>query len=120
MTARLADALEHARISTGGRTIDAAGGDRISWHDDGTGEAAYHKVSDVSALLEANRREQNEPRARSKLLGMTKVASIPLEVLDIAEQIHGVNPMRPEGKWLLKKILNDPDLRALRTNLGRV
>lgn len=119
MTARLADALEHARISTGGRTIESVGGDRISWHDGG-GEAAYHKVADVTDVLEANKREQLEPRARSKLLGMTKVASIPLEVFDIAEQQYGVNPMRPEGKWLLKKILNDPDLRALRTNLGRV
>ena len=49
-----------------------------------------------------------------------KVASIPIQIIELWTEMYGVNPLDPGNEKLLTRLLNDPDWSTLRTSTGRV
>jgi hypothetical protein len=73
--------------------------------------------------LHENQRLQNEGwdgYSGDKDKAFKKVASIPLQVVEIWEAIYGVNPLDKGNEALLTRLLNDPDWNWVRCSRGRV
>ena len=81
------------------------------WHVKANGEYVVETQQDVSAIVEANKREYNE--TPSKYRDVNKVASIPLSVYYELKR-KGI----ADDPKALKKWLNDRDNQVFRTRAG--
>lgn len=88
-------------------------------HDEASDLLVIKTSADVEANIEANKREYND-NLHSRFGDMKRVASIPVVVMEkwIAED--GINYMAPEHKDALRRKLNDPDNRFMRTMPGKL
>ena len=77
------------------------------------------RSADIEANVESNKREYIDNQ-HSKFGDLKRVASIPVVVMEkwIAED--GINYMAPEHKDALRRKLNDPDNRFMRTMPGKL
>lgn len=88
----------------------------------GNGKITIRCFQDVEPALIQNQRELNAQSSKSRVKAVegigTKVASIPVGLID---QFHkqGLNLLTCSDARL-KRVLNDPDYRKLRTAHGRV
>lgn len=75
------------------------------------------RSADLQANIDANKRDQNEGRQRFKVDGMTfeRVASIPLHLVELWKKQHGVDIFNKDHAKAVARLLNDPDLRYLKT-----
>lgn len=74
------------------------------------------KTLDVSEIIENNKALQNDGTGGwNDSREYRRVASIPMSLVELWRQIYGVDPLREENEPLLRRLLNDPDLRFLRT-----
>tara|TARA_R100000995_G_scaffold84081_2_gene61685 strand:- start:169 stop:486 length:318 start_codon:yes stop_codon:yes gene_type:complete len=83
-----------------------------------------HSVQDVRPLIELNKKEFNKDYinggVETKELGMRKVASIPLIIVEKWKREHGVDMMNKDHWPKIKKLLNDPEYRFLRTHESNI
>lgn len=88
-------------------------------YDDLTDTLVIHKATDIEANIEANKREYRD-NSHARFGDLKKVASIPEDLMAkwIAED--GINYMKPEHAAALRRKLNDPDNRFLRTMPGKL
>ena len=95
------------------------------WHEDeSAGQVTVERVQDVEAILDNNKRSLNDgTNGYSKSKDLKRVASIPLVVIEQWMKEDGVNFLSLQGtdreKYLRKK-LNDPNNKWLRTSGGRM
>ena len=83
-----------------------------------------HSVQDIEPLLELNKKEYNKDYLRggveTKEMGMRKVASIPLIIIEKWTAEHGVDIMNKNHWPKVKRLLNDPEYRFLRTHESQI
>lgn len=103
-----------------GRILDVNGGVITRHHYDETEDrTVIHQSADVEANINANKREYID-NANAKFGDMKKVASIPMIIVDKWCAEDGINYLAPENVNALKRKLNDPDNRFLRTMPGKL
>jgi hypothetical protein len=83
------------------------------------GAYAIEYRSDVTANLEANKAQLNDPIRAIDGIGR-KVASIPNAVAMIWLTRHGVDVFKKDHGPAVRKLLNDPEWRHLRTAPGKL
>ena len=96
--------------------------------DEGENKIHFEDVQDIQPILEMNRKESNlgneALRMKGELVkhaGMTKVASIPLIVVQqLAQKGIMTNAGAIKDKVRFKKWLNDPDNRLFKTYNGTI
>lgn len=102
-------------LSTG---VDFNGVEDFVGVDDETGKIVLKRVChDVEPLLDRNKALEADAR---KAGSMKHVASIPFGLVEMWKVMYGVDPTARGQERLLTRLLNDPDLRYLRTAPGRV
>lgn len=99
-------------------------------YDDLTKETVIEEIQDVSHYLEVNRNTQNHDVGGGGGLneysrkGIKKswwhVASVPNSVILKWKKEKGVDVFNKDHTQAIKKLLNDPEWRYLRTGTGRV
>ena len=99
-------------------------------YDDLTKETVIEEIQDVSHFLEVNKNTQNHDVGGGGGLneysrkGIKKswwhVASIPNSVIMKWKRDFGVDVFNKDHTKAIKKLLNDPEWRYLRTGTGRV
>jgi len=104
------------------RLLDADGGVVSTFHYDEDGETTTVSVGqDVEPILEANKAAQTINDGYNEDRTLKRIASIPLVVVQQWMKEDGVNflalPKHEKQKYLRRK-LNDPDNRFLRTSPG--
>ena len=85
-----------------------------TWHDyDETSDTTVlHYEQDVEAVLDRNKRAQNE--ASGPMGDMVHVASIPASIQLKWMIEHGVDMFNPDHAKGVERLLNDPDYRYLK------
>lgn len=79
------------------------------------------RTQDVQAILDDNKRQFNDTPEFGKFGGdMTKVASIPLVVLEKWQKEEGLNYLNKEDWPKIMAKLNDGDYKLLRTYNGKI
>lgn len=78
---------------------------------------AVEKVQDVSAIVEANKREYND--STGPMGEFQKIGSIPFVVMDRWCKEDGINYMLQENTKALVKKLQHPDNRMFMTRKGK-
>lgn len=87
--------------------------------DESTGDFAIETVSDVEPQLEQNKREANDyDKHHSRELGLKHIASVPMNIYLKWKQELGVDMLNKDHDKAVKRLLNDPDWRYLRTSTG--
>lgn len=88
----------------------------LLFHADGS--FALQRSQDVEPALEANRRLRAEGDGYSPSRELRRIASIPTVVQFEWIRRYGVDPLARGNEALLRRLLNDPDWRHLRTAPG--
>ena len=88
--------------------------------DEGEGKFHIHRYADVEPIIDANKRLYNNGDGYSKSREWKRVASIPIAVQLQWIQKYGCDPLGKGNEKLLKRILNDPEWRYLRTAPGMI
>ena len=89
------------------------------FHYDDTEERVYiHTVQDVEPILEANKRQYEVDDKRFKHETMNHVARIPLVLIEKVKREQGIDLLNDEKA--LKRFLNDPENKFLRTKPGKL
>lgn len=84
------------------------------------------RTQDVSSIIDQNKKDQNDPYFLNGFTSsgdMKHVARIPLIVLEGWAKKHGIKKKEIYGKEMseiIRKELNDPDNKFLRTGMGEV
>lgn len=109
------------RIVDGARRAERAGGLLTTWQQDAaTGKIVVGRFQDVEPILKRNREIAAEGDGFTPSRSMRYLAEIPNVVAEIWMQ-EGINIYRPrEHAAAIRKKLNDPEWRHLRTSPGRV
>lgn len=101
--------------------IEVAGGVTTKGHyDEHTDTLIVQRTADVTANIEQNKRLYNANYHQTFTGDMHEVADIPCEIFDQWCREDGVNYLQPEHAQALKRKLNDPDNRFLRTMPGKL
>ena len=90
--------------------------------DDGEKKATVETIQDVEPIIEANKREQASGKSTTRDKSFKKIASIPVIFMTQWMQQDGVNWFRlskREQAAYLRRKLNDPQYKFLRTSGGR-
>jgi hypothetical protein len=88
--------------------------------DDGEYHFAVELVSDVEPVIERNKALFNEGDGFGATREWKRVASFPPIIREITKRVWGADPFAAGNEELLRRLLNDPDLRHFRTAPGRV
>lgn len=80
------------------------------------GDWAYETLQDVSSVLDANKEAQNHVNPNSPDGSMRRVASIPMIFAQKWLDDYGINIYKREHWDAVRKKLNDPEWRWLRTD----
>lgn len=86
------------------------------WHDLGD-EVVIEKVSDSSAIIEANKRKYND--AAGRMGDMVEVANIDAVMLDRWCREDGINYYHQDNLRLLLKKVHQPENRYWKTHPGK-
>lgn len=91
-------------------------------YDDATDTTGIERVQDVGSFIEHNKRLQNNPNYKQN--GMKKeflhVAHIPNIIIEKWLKEEGINVFKKQDRERVRKKLNDPDWKYLRTTPGKV
>lgn len=93
--------------------------ERLSY-DESENKFTLQIFDDVEPVINNNKQLYNLNDGYSPSREWRRVASIPLVVVEMWKKMYGTNPLRPGNEALLRRLLNDPDLRGLRTAPGRL
>ena len=86
-------------------------------------KAVIHSVQDVEPLLDLNKKEINGDSmdcTEGGPLGMRKVASIPLIIIEKWKTEIGIEVMNKDHRPKVKQLLNDQEYAYLRTHNSRI
>lgn len=84
-------------------------------------EFTVERIADVEPVIDLNKQLQRDnPSGMGASREWKHVAEIPVMVWQIWCQQYGTDPLAKGNEALLKRLLNDPDNRWLRTSEGRV
>lgn len=89
-------------------------------HFDGDGGLILETKQDVTGIVENNKRLFNEVTSQDKWGDLTKVASLPLTVIDDLNKKGIMRGFAVIDETAFKAFLNHPDNRFFRTRPGRV
>jgi hypothetical protein len=92
-------------------------------YDHSEDKVVLQNVQDVEPLLELNKKELTGDSmygTGDNAVGMRKVASIPLVVIEKWKRELGVDIMNKNDWPKIKQLLNDPENRFFRTREGRL
>ncbi|MBV9521600.1 MAG: hypothetical protein JO010_02330 [Alphaproteobacteria bacterium] len=89
-------------------------------HDETEDRFALELVSDVAPVIERNKALFNDGDGFAPSREWRRVASFPPIMREIAKRIWGADPFLKGNEELLRRLLNDPDLRHFRTAPGRI
>jgi len=84
-------------------------------YDDATDKITIETVDDVEPVLDANKRSYNEGR---KSTDFRRIATIPPVVQLLWMEKYGVDLTNKDHLPAVKRLLNDPEWRYLRTSPG--
>jgi hypothetical protein len=87
-------------------------------HADGNGGLIIQTVEDVSAIVEANRKEYNSYDERSRWSDMNKIASLPFTVIDDLNKMGIMRGFAVVDQKRMMAWLNERDNQAFRTRPG--
>lgn len=92
----------------------------IEWfhYDAGTDTATIQRQVDVQPIIDANKRLYNEGDGFNKARDGRRIATIPSIVVDKWKRELGVDVFNKDHEKAVKRLLNDPDWRYLRTAPG--
>jgi hypothetical protein len=97
------------------------GADEYLVHDEAEDRFAVERVADIGPVLERNKRLlAAEDGGWSPSREWRRLASFPPIVIEIFKRRWGADPLARGNEALLRRLLNDPDLRHFRTAPGRV
>lgn len=103
------------------RLIDAHSGHVEYLHlDEAEGVGAIELVGDVGPVIERNKALARDGGGYAPSGEWRRVASFPPIVIEVVKRLHGADPLARGNEDLLRRLLNDPDLRHFRTSPGRV
>jgi hypothetical protein len=102
-----------------GRVIDAENGIVTKLHDLKDGRFVMEKVSDVSAIIEANKRQYNAVDRSARMGDLVHVGRVDAVVMDRWCKEDGINYLAPENKGLLLKKLEQRENRMFKTHPGK-
>lgn len=103
-----------------GVIVDVSGSAITTAHyDESEDSLTIKRSADVEANIEANKREYID-NTHARFGDMRRVASIPMVIIDKWCAEDGINYLAPEHAGALKRKLNDPDNRFLRTMPGKL
>lgn len=89
--------------------------------DESSDNVTLHREYDAEPLIERNKALYNaEDGGWSPSKEWRRVASFPAHAREMFKEMYGADPFQKGNEALLKRILNDPDLRLFRTAPGRV
>src|SRR5690242_6057891 len=88
--------------------------ERLHW-DESEDRFAIELAADVEKVIERNKRLATEGDGYSPSREWRRVASFPQVVIAIFKRQWGADPMARGNEELLRRLLNDPDLRHFRT-----
>jgi hypothetical protein len=90
-------------------------------HDEAEDGFAVETIADIEPVIERNKALFTADDAGwSQSREWRRVASFPPIVIEIFKQRWGADPLARGNEALLRRLLNDPDLRHFRTAPGRV
>lgn len=91
------------------------GDKKHKWH-------MHSRSADLQANVDENRRLQNDGRNSFKVDGMTfeRVASIPLYLVELWKKMYGVDVFNKDHEKAVERLLNNPDLRYLKTTTRNI
>ncbi len=89
-------------------------------HEDGDGGLVIATTQDVTEIVEKNKAEFNQIDYRARWNDFTKVASIPMTVIDKLNQDGIMRGFAVIDEPRMKRWLNDPENRFFRTRPGVV
>lgn len=104
------------------RLLGESGGVKTWWEQDPlTGCQIIRYSQDVEGIIKDNLAYQNSGHdGYSKSRDMQHVASIPLAIYIKWKEEEGIDLFDPNDREAIKRKLNDPENRFLRTGLGRI
>jgi hypothetical protein len=89
-------------------------------YDESDDHFAVELVSDVEPDIERNKALYAEGDGFGATREWKRVASFPPIIREITTRIWGADPFASGNEELLRRLLNDPDLRHFRTAPGRI
>jgi hypothetical protein len=89
-------------------------------HDTSEDRFAVELVSDIAPVLARNKALYNEGDGYGATREWRRVASFPPILREILKRIWGADPFARGNEALLRRVLNDPELRHFRTAPGRI
>lgn len=89
-------------------------------HDDGEGGLILETKQDVSHIIEGNKKMFNEVTSLDKWGDLTKVARLPLTVIDDLNKKGIMRGFAVLNEKEFRAFLNHPDNRFFRTRPGKV
>lgn len=87
-------------------------------YDQATSSFSIETVQDVEPILEANKRAANDTDGYTPSRDMRKIASIPLNIVELWKAKYGIDIFNKNHEGGVRRLLNDPDWRYLRTAPG--
>lgn len=101
--------------------VDPYTGRHTVAHFDGDGGLILETKQDVSAIIESNKRQYNDVTSLHRWNeGMTKVASLPLTVIDDLNRKGIMKGFAVKDETAFRAFLNHPDNRFFRTRPGKI
>ena len=104
--------------------VDSSPIKRKSTYDASEDKIVQHSVQDIEPLIELNKKEFNKDYihggVETRETGMRKVASIPLVIVEKWRKEYGIDMMNKDHWPKIKKLLNDPEYRFLRTHESNI
>lgn len=92
------------------------GGVTVTFHKDWDGTIHIETAQDVEPILERNKALQTFNDGYTKSRDLARVASIPVVVIYEWMRRYGINVFDPAHEAKVRKLLNDPEWRYLRTS----
>lgn len=89
-------------------------------HFDNEGGVTLETKQDVTEIIEGNKQMFNQITSQDKWGDLTKVARLPLTVIDDLNKKRVMRGFAVIDETRFKAFLNDPDNRFFRTRPGRV
>lgn len=97
----------------------SAGMDEVFHFDQSNGDFAVETSQDVEPILDRNKRLRNDTDGYTPSRDMKHIATIPNVVIELWLNRYGVNVFRKDHDSAVRRLLNDPEWRNLRTSPGR-
>lgn len=102
-----------------GRIIDVGDGVVTKLHDLKDGRFVMERISDVSAILEANARQRNSVDTSARMGDLVHVGRVDAVIMDRWCKEDGINYLAPENKGMLLKKLEQRENRLFKTHPGK-